>query len=842
LEPAVDSLVRAICDNAGAMMGVVELGEDDILHIYDNPATASFFGTTAEAMRNQWASRLGAPPQVIRLWLDRYRESDQCQASVQFEYKHPAPLGQKTFSVRVGPIAAPPGAARRYYYVLEDISYLKQTEDDLRKSNELLETIRDLQADFIARSDPERAFERTLAAVLAVSQSEYGFIGEVRRRPGGEPFLVMHAITDISWSPETRALYDRRKAAGMEFSKLDSLYGAVLTSSEVVIANEPAADLRSGGLAPGHPPLRSFLGLPVHVGGEMLGVIGVANRPGGYCHSGAKRLAPLLQTCGSIIDAIRAERRNAALAAEQRRQQKELVTLSAALTAAANGIVITSPEGVIQWVNPAFTKMTGYSKQEAVGQTPRLLKSGDHPPSLYESLWRTILSGDTWRGQLTNRRKDGSLYREHQTITPVLDANGRISSFIAVKVDASEREHLEEQVRQAQKMDAVGQLAGGVAHDFNNLLTVINAYADLLLEDLPADSPIRDDLEQIGGAGRRAAQLTQQLLAFGRKQVLQPKILDLHEIVVDAEKMLKRMIGEDVGISLARRGEHTSVKADPGQVVQVLMNLAVNARHAMPHGGKLTLETSVVDVSGPILGTDAPPGRYVSLEVKDTGVGMPPEVVSRIFEPFFTTKEPGAGTGLGLSVVHGIVTQSGGHIAVSSEPGRGTTFRVLLPWVDAEAEPDSPRSRGRVAGGTETVLVVEDEPGVRRLARTILINNGYTVLDASSGAEAFELAERHGASIHLLLTDVVMPGQGGFDLAQALRRRFPLLKVLFMSGYAPGATVMAGVGFLPKPFGPASLAQKVRATLDAPVRGGESTVPSGAAMQSHGPGPRIAGR
>jgi len=409
---------------------------------------------------------------------------------------------------------------------------------------------------------------------------------------------------------------------------------------------------------------------------------------------------------------------------------------------------------------------------------------------------------------------------------PVNDRAGR--RFLGgMAVDITERRHLEQQLRQALKMEAIGKLAGGVAHDFNNLVTIITGYSDMVLSRIGPEDPMRRDIEQIKKAGDRAHSLTRQLLAFSRRQMLQPKVLDLNAVVSNLEPMLHRLIGENIELAIVLKPGLGQVKADPGQLEQVIMNLTINARDAMAQGGKLLLETDNATLDDVYARQHLPmqPGSYVRLAVSDTGCGMDEATQSRIFEPFFTTKEQGKGTGLGLSTVYGIVKQSGGYIWVYSEPGQGTTFKIYLPRVAAPADSVLPVTHwSKLPQGTETLLLVEDEPEVRWLVRDMLQHLGYTILEARHGIEAQVLSIQHPGPIHLLVTDVVMPQMSGREIAEQLRSEHPETKVLYMSGYTDDAVVRHGVlaaevAFLQKPFTPEGLALKVREVLDGPSKG-----------------------
>ncbi|HJQ31476.1 MAG TPA: response regulator [Pyrinomonadaceae bacterium] len=482
-------------------------------------------------------------------------------------------------------------------------------------------------------------------------------------------------------------------------------------------------------------------------------------------------------------------------------------------------------------VNEAAIRHYGYSRAEFLAMTVKDIRPPEDVPALMDNV-ANVRGGFDEAGTWRHLKKDGSRINVEVTSHELVFAGRRAELVLAN--DMTERKRLEEQLRQAQKMEAVGRLAGGVAHDFNNLLTVINGYSDLLAKRLRAEDPLRLNVEEIRKAGERAASLTRQLLAFSRKQVLQPKVIDLNEVVRETEKMLRCLIGEDIELRASLGPWLGSVKADPGQMEQVLMNLAVNARDAMPRGGKLTISTENVylDEEYAAHHVTVAPGRYVILAVSDTGTGMDEQTKARIFEPFFTTKVAGKGTGLGLSTVYGIVKQSGGYVWVYSEVGRGTTFKIYLPRVDegAQGYRQSPApAQAQELRGTEAVLLAEDDELVRNMTRIILSDHGYKVQAAANGAAALSIFERTEGPIHLLLTDVVMPGISGRELADRLTRLRPEMKVLFMSGYTEDAIVHhgvldEGVNFIQKPFTPDDLARKVREVLGRPAESAQEEV------------------
>ena len=476
------------------------------------------------------------------------------------------------------------------------------------------------------------------------------------------------------------------------------------------------------------------------------------------------------------------------------------------------------------YINPAYEKMWGRSCL-SLYQNPRSFVDAvapDDQPLLMASMARTQLGEDAGEIEFRVIRPDGQVRLLLAHAVPVRDERGEVYRISGVAVDITEKRALEKQFQQAQKMEAVGLLAAGVAHDFNNLLTVITTYTHLMLDDLAPGDPRREDLDQIRQAAVGATGLTRQLLAFSRQQVIEPRLLTLEQVVTGAGKLLTRLIGEDVELVIRLTDQPATVRIDPGQLEQVIMNLAVNARDAMPTGGKLTIETHTVELDETYAQAHFPAtsGRFAMLAVSDTGVGMDDATRARIFEPFFTTKEPGRGTGLGLSTVDGIVKQSGGFIQVDSEPGVGTSFKIYLPSVDEPAGQLPIVASSLRCTGTETILLVEDSPAVSGAARNILNRCGYVVLEAKSAVAALALAATHKGPIHLLLTDVVMPGMSGRELGDQFRAIRPEAKVLFMSGYTNDAVLRhgvlaSGIAFLQKPFSPDALATKVRGVLDS---------------------------
>ena len=518
-----------------------------------------------------------------------------------------------------------------------------------------------------------------------------------------------------------------------------------------------------------------------------------------------------VRTVGAVIDNTEAK-----LAEEALRLKDQAIATS------LNGVAIADPDGRLVYVNPAFLRLWGCaSEAEVLHREPGDLLA----PGSAQHILEQLRASGTYQGELLARRKDGTTFEVLVSANAVHDAAGEIVNLMGSFLDVSEAKRLQAQLLHAQKMESVGRLAGGIAHDFNNLLTVIKGYLELAMSGLHPRDPLYLDLAEANTAADSAAGLTQQLLAFSRKQIINPQVLSLNDVVTRVQKMLPRLLGEDIELRTVLAPALGQVRFDPGQSEQILINLAVNARDAMPAGGALTIETTNTSFDSAYAREHAEvePGDYVMLAVSDTGSGMSDDVKAHLFEPFFTTKGPGRGTGLGLAMIFGAVSQNGGRIEVYSEVGHGTTFRIYLPRVHQAAVQAWPEPRAALWRGVETILLVEDDEAVRSLAVRVLARHGYTVHAFRDGASAVHAVGGMTEPLHLLITDVIMPEMNGPAMAQRLRELRPGVKVLFTSGYTENVIVhhgvlAEGVEFLPKPYSPESLARRVREVLDEPGR------------------------
>jgi len=639
----------------------------------------------------------------------------------------------------------------------------------------------------------------------------HGIVGELM--PAKNFYIALYdAASDLLTFPYYVDEYDNDFPAKRPGKGLTEY--VLRTGAPLLVTPEVQAELeRRGQVELIGAPSIDWVGVPLKIGDRPIGVLVAQTYAPGVRYGETER--HILQFVSTQV----------AMAIERKRTEEQLHESERKYRL----LFETNPEPMFVYdfetlrilaVNEAAITRYGYSEAEFLALTIRDIRPVEDQGRLEQELARRPDEGAVRTG-VRHRAKDGRLF-EVDLIARPLEFAGRRARLVLAR-DVTAQRHLENQLRQSQKMEAVGQLAGGIAHDFNNLLTAILGSTQLLLQATPPGDVRREDVEEIRNAGLRAAELTRQLLAFSRRQVLAPKVLELNAVVANMDKMLRRLIGDDVELATALHAEAGAVNADPGQLEQVLLNLVVNARDAMPGGGRVLIETTRLLLRDELVERRhrLAPGDYVCLAVTDSGLGMDEATQAHLFEPFFTTKEVGKGTGLGLATVYGIVKQSGGYIWVYSEPGRGTTVKVYLPRVRGAAEPALPAPEPpALRGGHETVLLVEDAAPVRTLARRSLEACGYQVIDAADGPSALELSARHTGEIAVLVTDVVMPGMSGRELAERLAPTRPAMKVLYTSGYTDDAMVRqgvlnAGVAFLQKPFVPDSLARKVREVLDS---------------------------
>ena len=680
-----------------------------------------------------------------------------------------------------------------------DITERRRTE---MSAAALIETGRELAGGL----EPADVARQIATSVVRVFDARHSTLYRLDRETGRLLCIAAAGSGDAeSW--RGRSMMVGEGVAGRAVAEERSVWTPdVLADPKITLPDWAAEQVRAAGF-------RSVLAMPLKAGARVIGVLGLGDVAGRtYTED---ELALLAAFVGQGAVALE----NSALYREIRDARDFLQSIT---DHSPDAIVTTDGHGRVTYFSRGAEAMFGCRADEMIGEAVANL----YPGGLEEARGvrqRLILEGPLRSYETGFLARDGRRVEVSASIAMLRDPAGAEVGTLGVLKDIGERRHLEEQLRQSQKMDAVGRLAGGIAHDFNNLLTVIAGRAQLILSRIRPEEPIHRDATLVRTTADRAAALTHQLLAFSRKQVLQPQVLNLNAVVTGMEPMLGRLIGEDIDLSVVAADGLGRVKADPGQLEQVIVNLVVNARDAMPEGGRLTIETADVELDAAFASrhVTVPAGPYVMLAVTDTGEGMDEQTRSRVFEPFFTTKGPGKGTGLGLATVYGIVKQSGGDIQLSSERGRGTSFKIYLPRVAEQASEPGPTrpATAPVPRGDETVLLVEDEPEVRDLAREILEASGYTVLQACDPQDALLMAERHAGPIRLLLTDVIMPRQSGRALAERLRPLRPELQVLYMSGYTNEAIVRHGVlepdtMFIQKPFTPAALGHKVRDALD----------------------------
>ena len=697
-----------------------------------------------------------------------------------------------------------------YQGIIRDISERRRHERRIADLNRLYAVLSQINEAIARQHDRDALLREACRVAVEVGTFRLAWVGLVE----GD------AVRPVAWAGAAQGYLEHLGVTVRDEPLGRGPSGQAVREARTVISGDIATDpamapWRDLALARG---FRSTAALPLSLHGRVVGVFSLQAGDPQFFDAQERRL----------LDDVAADLSFALLGLEReeerRRAEEERSRLVAAIDQATEMVLITDVSGAIQYANPAFERITGYRREEAIGRNPRFLKSGRQDDDFYQGLWATVLAGGVWQGRMTNRRKDGSLYEQQTTVSPVRDAAGAVVNLVAVARDVTREAALEAQLRQAQKMDELGRLAGGVAHDFNNLLTAIIGSAELVLAELPPDAPALQDAQNIQRAARRGADLTQKLLAVSRRQRLASRAIAMGEVVTDLARLVRRVLREDIELVVRADIPGPTVHGDPGAMDQILMNLVTNARDAISGGGTIAVDVAAVSLDQDdcdLLGAGAP-GAWVLLAVSDTGGGMTDDVRQRLFEPFFTTKEAGAGTGLGMAVVLGLVQEHRGFVVVDSTPGSGTTVRVYFP-ASTEAAADAPREPpARLPGGSETVLVVEDEEALRGFARRALEKHGYRVLTAANGLEALEVLRVEGRAVALVVSDMVMPRMGGPQLEKAMREEGIRTPVLFTSGYAARTVdeqrLREGrVPFLAKPWTVADLLRRVREVLDTPL-------------------------
>ena len=804
--PRGNAIPKAEADNlkaalfASALDAIVIIsGDGKIVEL--NPAAEKLFGFSRNEVPGKDLVESIIPAELRRKQKDILRRILETEEARRIEFPAVRADGKEIvveFSVSHVRYAGP----ALFTGVFRDITDAKLAETVLKTRTRQQAIVAELGQMALTRTDMKILMRKALALIADGLDCEYCKILEYLPEKS-----ELRMLAGIGWD----------EYAGQQVSAaVDTYAGYALRANSPVVVEDLSKETRFNSHEMVHD--RGVVcGIMAAIQGKdrPFGVVGVHSR---RAHRFSKEDSDCLQALSNILS-VAIER---ARTEENLRESEDRFRNT--FEQAAVGIGHVGADGRWLKVNQKLCQILGYSAEELTQKTFTEVTHRDYVASCHDTVRRlTRGKADLIKADMRYLRKDGSFVWAALTASGVQDNTGGGKYFIAVIEDISERKQLEAELRQSQKMEAIGKLAGGIAHDFNNLLTVINGRSQLLISRLKPGDSVRREFELIYETGERAAALTRQLLAFSRRQVLDPRIVDLTEIVANMQTMLARLIHENIALATALDPDLGKVKADPGQIEQAVMNLAVNARDAMPNGGKLTIETANVTFDEAYLRLHpySKPGEYAMLAVSDSGCGMNPEVKARVFEPFFTTKEVGKGTGLGLSTVYGIVKQSSGYIEVYSELGKGTVFKIYLPRLSEGASARrSNFNLSSVRGGSETIVVVEDEEGVRELLRDVLMGHGYNVLAAENGDDALRMMAGHPTQIHLLITDVIMPSMSGPELAGRATVLKPALLVLYMSGYTDHAIVCngnlePGLNFLQKPFSADSVARKVREVLDA---------------------------
>ena len=754
-----EATLRSIYENSPMLIGVVELTEDDkIFHIYDSPATARFFHVEYKGTKNKAAEELGAPSDAIHEWLVGYRQSQKQGKPVRFEYVHDAPDGPLVLSATVSVIGPGQHGRTRFCYVAENITERKRAEELIHLSEKKFKT-------------------------LFMSMSDGFYLSEILFDDNGNP--CDYRYMDVNPVFEQIMALSRDQIIGKRYKEL------------VPVDTTRWLDVYCTVARTGTPMTYEFYSSEYQMHFETY-----SYRP----------------TKGQVAVIVRniTERKQAETALQQAKDYAEKLIESANAI-----IVVLDAEGKVQVFNRAAEEITGYTRQELLGHDCfEILAPKDRYPNVWEAFQKSARDGlPKWIENPILTKAGEERFISWQN-TELLE-RGVVSGSISYGIDITEHKQLEKRLLQSQKMEAIGQLTGGIAHDFNNMLSVILGHAELLKSHLPSGDPLFKNVLEIENAGLHSRDITRQLLAFSRKQIISPKTANLNQLILRIEKTLAKLIGENIDLRFLPQSDLWNVRADPTQIDQLLINLSVNARDAMPKGGALTIETSNVCIDDFYCAShvECRTGHFVSLSVSDDGVGMDDETLSHAFEPFYTTKEVGKGTGLGLATVYGIVKQNGGFINIYSEPGKGTTIRIHIPRFMDEVSEEKVAEEAPPEFCPATVLLVEDDDMVRGMTAEILNKFGYSVLIAETPIEALAFFEKEDTPIDLLISDVVMPQMSGAELVAKIKVIKPELKVLFMSGYTENVIVRQGVlkegiHFVQKPFSMKDLARKVREAME----------------------------
>ena len=822
---------RAIFDHTFQFIGLLE---PDGKIIEANRTSLDFVGLTSEDVRGQllwqtpWWSKSLEAQRLLKQGIERAAQGE----FIRFEVEHPGTENRLvTADFSLTPIKDETGKVVMLIPEGRNISDRKQAEADLAKSNQILQAISSIQTQYLTDAEPRNLFDGMLAHLLELTQSEYGFIGEINfatdgsptmeegyMKVRGRPYLKTHAITNIAWNEETRAFYADNAPRGMEFHNLETLFGAVIVTGEPVIANSPSTDPRRGGIPEGHPPLNAFLGVPFYKNNKMTGMVGIANREGGYDEALVHYIRPFLDTCSRIIEAYRSERQ--AALRERRRQQAEVKIReqAALLDVATDAIMVRDLNDKILFWNRGAENLYGWTAKEAL--------AGDVNEPLYRrstarlaEIQQTVIERGEWQGELNHVTKAGSKIVVESRWTSVKDEAGNPHSYLVVNTDITEQKQLEAQFLRTQRLESLGTLAGGIAHDLNNILAPILGFSRLLPLKLPdADEQTKGFFKIIENNANRGSALVKQILTFSRGLEGERGVVQIRHLIAEIKQIISETFPKSIELDTNTSKNLWTVNADVNQLHQVLMNLAVNARDAMPNGGRLTInaENIVVERNYARLHLDATVGSYVVITATDTGVGIAPEIIDRIFEPFFTTKEVGRGTGLGLSTVIGIVKSHGGFVDVvsSKEPkDRGTQFKVFLPASDTTATEETEIAEIPQGNG-ELILVVDDETAILEVTKATLETYNYKVLTAENGIDAIATYVRRDA-IELVIMDIMMPSMDGKTAIRTLKQIDPKLKILAVSGAIERQKIVAQLGdavtaFMNKPYANDELLTTIR--------------------------------